>query len=32
MNSAATRGFSADEQAVIARWLEHMIDLKEDRP
>ena len=32
MNTAATRGFSADEQAVIARWLEHMIDLKEDRP
>lgn len=32
MNTAATRGFSADEQTVIARWLEHMIDLKEDRP
>lgn len=29
MNTAATRGFSADEQAVVARWLQHMIDLKE---
>jgi len=32
MNSAAARGFSADEQAVIARWLQHMIDLKENAP
>jgi len=32
MNTAATRGFSADEQAIVARWLQHMIDLKEDRP
>lgn len=30
MNSAATRGFSADEQAIVARWLQHMIDLKEE--
>jgi len=29
MNTAATRGFSSDEQATIARWLQHMIDLKE---
>jgi DNA-binding MarR family transcriptional regulator len=29
MNQAAVRGFSADEQAVIARWLQHMIDMKE---
>jgi len=32
MNSAAARGFSADEQVVIARWLQHMIDLKENAP
>jgi len=32
MNAAATRGFSADEQAVVARWLQHVIDLKEERP
>ncbi len=31
MNTAATRGFTADEQATIARWLNHMIELKEDR-
>ena len=31
MNTAATRGFSADEQAIVARWLQHMIDLKEER-
>ncbi len=30
INTAATRGFSAEEQAVIARWLQHMIDLKEE--
>lgn len=30
INAAATRGFSAEEQAVIARWLQHMIDLKEE--
>jgi DNA-binding MarR family transcriptional regulator len=29
MNQAAVRGFSGDEQAVIARWLQHMIDMKE---
>lgn len=29
MNTAASRGFSADEQAIIARWLQHIIDLKE---
>jgi DNA-binding MarR family transcriptional regulator len=29
MNQAAVRGFSADEQGVIARWLQHMIDMKE---
>ncbi|PZO49729.1 MAG: MarR family transcriptional regulator [Alphaproteobacteria bacterium] len=29
MNTAATRGFSSDEQSTIARWLQHMIDLKE---
>jgi len=32
MNTAATRGFSAGEQAIIARWLQHMIDLKEQGP
>lgn len=31
MNTAATRGFTADEQAIVARWLNHMIELKEDR-
>lgn len=30
INTVATRGFSAEEQAVIARWLQHMIDLKEE--
>ena len=30
MNAAATRGFSNEEQAVVARWLQHMIDLKEE--
>lgn len=30
MNTAAARGFTADEQATIARWLQHMIDLKEE--
>ena len=32
MNTAAARGFSSDEQAIIARWLQHIIDLKEERP
>lgn len=31
MNTAATRGFNADEQAIVVRWLQHMIDLKEER-
>ena len=31
MNTAATRGFSTAEQATIARWLDHMITLKEER-
>lgn len=30
LNASAIRGFNADEQAVIARWLQHMIDLKEE--
>jgi DNA-binding MarR family transcriptional regulator len=30
LNASAVRGFNADEQAVIARWLQHMIDLKEE--
>jgi DNA-binding MarR family transcriptional regulator len=30
MNSAAARGFSSEEQAIVARWLQHMIDLKEE--
>lgn len=29
-NALAVRGFSAEEQGVIARWLSHMIDLKEN--
>ncbi|MDZ4690140.1 MarR family transcriptional regulator [Terricaulis sp.] len=32
MNTAAARGFSSDEQAIIARWLQYIIDLKEERP
>jgi DNA-binding MarR family transcriptional regulator len=31
MNTAATSGFTADEQAIVARWLNHIIELKEDR-
>jgi DNA-binding MarR family transcriptional regulator len=30
INSAAARGFSSEEQAIVARWLQHMIDLKEE--
>jgi DNA-binding MarR family transcriptional regulator len=32
MNTVVARGFSSDEQAIIARWLQHIIDMKEERP
>lgn len=30
MNASAARGFNAEEQAIVARWLQHMIELKEE--